>query len=162
MPDLIHRPVLTAKPIAGDRIRLAPLPEGTVLQVNGPAADLPGLEAAATTAGLALRTNGPDQWFLVSDDAIAPPDLPTVFSTVDQSHGRIRIAIEGSAVADVLAKGTALDLASFEVGAATTTLIGHIATHVTRLGEDRFELMVLRGFAESLWHDLETMSAEFR
>ena len=44
---------------------------------------------------------------------------------------------------------------------ATTTLIGHIAAHITRTGPDRFELMPLRGFAESLWHDLETMAAEF-
>ena len=50
----------------------------------------------------------------------------------------------------------------FETDDTRATLIGHIAVHLTRTGPDRFELMVLRGFAESLWHDLETMSAEFR
>ena len=41
------------------------------------------------------------------------------------------------------------------------TLIGHISVHMTRAAPDRFELMVLRGFAESLWEEIAHMGAEF-
>jgi sarcosine oxidase subunit gamma len=63
----------------------------------------------------------------------------------------------------VLAKGTAVDLtlSAFPIGKSTTTLIGHIAAHITRMSAEGFEIMVLRGFAESLWDDLARMSAEF-
>jgi len=82
---------------------------------------------------------------------------------VDQSHGRVRIALSGPMATRVLAKGTAADLSltAFPIHHATTTLIGHIAAHLTRIAEDRFELIVLRGFAESQWEDLDRMSAEF-
>jgi len=167
--ELIHRPVLgSATPLLGDRIRLMPLPEGTVLQVFGDAAHAASLAHAAQHAGLSMRANGSDQWYLVSDEpasGTALPDLasslPDSLSVVDQSHGRVRIAVEGVAVEDVLAKGTGVDLGRFEVGRSTTTLIGHIATHMTRIAIDRFEIMPLRGFAESLWHDLEKMAAEY-
>ncbi len=43
------------------------------------------------------------------------------------------------------------------VGGSTATLIGHIAAHVTRVDKDAFEIIVLRGFAESLWDDLARM-----
>ncbi|MBS9721444.1 sarcosine oxidase, subunit gamma [Tianweitania sp. BSSL-BM11] len=137
------------------------MPEGTLLEVRGPQAELPALEAAADAAGLVIRTNGPDQWFAISGQPMLRLDLPDIFSVTDQSHGRVRIAMEGAAVDDVLAKGMAVDLFDFKIGAATTALIGHITTHIARLDRDRFELTVLRSFAESLWHDLETMSAEF-
>jgi sarcosine oxidase gamma subunit len=82
---------------------------------------------------------------------------------VDQSHGRVRILVRGPMAVRVLAKGTAVDLAlsAFPVGHASTTLIGHIAAHVTRIDQDAFELIVLRSFAESLWDELGLMSQEF-
>ncbi len=159
--ELIHRPVLaSAKPLGSGRIRLTPLPEGTVLQVFGPAAQGTALSEATARAGLSLRPNGPGQWYAVSD-APARPELPDRFSVVDQSHGRVRIAIEGDAVEQVLAKGTGIDLSRFEVGHATSTLVGHVGAHLTRTAADRFELMPLRSLAGSLWHDLERMAAEY-
>lgn len=159
--ELIHRPVLaSAKPLGSGRIRLTPLPEGTVLQVFGPAARGASIAEIAARAGLSLRPNGPGQWYLVGD-APARLELPDGFSVVDQSHGRVRMAVEGDAVEQVLAKGTGVDLSRFEVGHATSTLVGHVGAHLTRTAADRFELMPLRSFAESLWHDLERMAAEY-
>lgn len=167
--ELIHRPALgSATPLRSRCIRLMPLPEGTVLQVLGDAAHVASLAEATQRTGLSMRANGPGQWFLVGDAPLSADtlsdlarSLPDGLSIVDQSHGRVRIAVEGDAVEAVLAKGTGVDLARFETGHATTTLIGHIATHVSRTAIDRFELMPLRGFAESLWHDLEKMAAEY-
>lgn len=167
--ELTHRPVLSsAAPVLATRIRLLPLPEGTVLQVFGDEQHAPRLAEAAARAGLAMRTNGPDQWYLVGDLPVSRASLsdltnvlPEALSVVDQSHGRVRIAVEGEAVEDVLAKGTGVDLARFEVGRSTTTLFGHVAAHMTRTAIDGFELMALRSFAESLWDDLRQMAAEY-
>lgn len=167
--DLIHRPALgAAKPIHSERIHLAPVAEGAILLVIATSGSVEILAAAAAESGFALRANGPGQWYLVGEtslprDAIAAlrQRLGDGFAVVDQSHGRVRIAIEGSAVEDVLAKGTGIDLAAFAIGAATNTLVGHVAVHLTRLSGIRFELMPLRGFAETVWHDLETMAGEF-
>jgi len=167
--ELVHRPALGAvKPVQASRIRLAPLPEGVILQIIGPLDGAAPVADAARQAGLSLRPNGPGQWFLVSDVAMTSAAVEALrgslgagFTVVDQSHGRIRIAIEGMAVEDVLAKGTGVDLAAFAVGHATSTLVGHIPVHLGRLSATAFELMSLRGFAESLWHDLQTMAAEY-
>lgn len=167
--ELIHRAALgSTAPVLASRIRLLPLPEGIVLQVFGSAASAGFLSETAARAGLSLRANGPGQWYLVGDEPRSRAELvelisslPEGFAVVDQSHGRVRIAVEGHAVEEVLAKGTGIDLSRFEVGHATTTLVGHISAHMTRTAAARFELMPLRGFAESLWHDLMVMSREF-
>jgi sarcosine oxidase subunit gamma len=143
-----------------------PLPEGTVLQLFADAAHLPALAGAAGRAAMSLRPNGPGQWYLVSDIRMSKAELaefavelPNGAAIVDQSHGRVRIGIEGAGVEEVLAKGTGIDLSRFDVGAASTALFGHIAAHLTRTSQERFEIMTLRGFAESLWHELQA-SAE--
>ncbi len=164
MPDPIHMPVLAnLTPLVSQRVSLVPLPEGTVVQVLGPAERGDDLRTLAGP-NFSVRENGPGQWFLVGDEpfqwASLKAKLPQGFTAVDQSHGRVRIAIEGEAVEEVLAKGTGVDLAVFEPGQAATTLIGHVASHLTRISADRFELLVMRSFAETVWADLKTMAAE--
>ena len=150
-----HRPAL-AGPVGGGA-RVTALPEGGVLHLlaraGAPAPELDGLRAA-----------GPGQWFLVSE---APADVAALaarfpdLAICDQGHGRVRIAVEGPRAAEMLAKGTAVDLERMAVGASAQTLIGPIGAHLTRTGDQAFELMVLRGFADSLWRDLEAMAAEW-
>ncbi len=118
-------------------------------RAGGPAPDLPGAD---------LRPAGPGQWFLLGD---ALPEGIGDFAVSEQGHGRIRIVVEGPDAAALLAKGTALDLDALAVGASAQTLIGPIGAHVTRAGERRFELMVLRSYAESFWHDLGEMATEY-
>lgn len=168
MPDfeLAHRHALdSVRPLMLGRIRMTPLPEGTVLQLFADAAYFPALASAAGRAAKSLRPNGPGQWYLVSDIRMNRTELaefaaglPSSVSIVDQSHGRVRIAIEGAGVEEVLAKGTGIDLSRFDVGAASTTLFGHIAAHLTRTSQERFEIMPLRGFAVSLWQELSAFS----
>ena len=86
--------------------------------------------------------------------------LPDV-AVSDQSHGRVRIVVEGAQAAEMLAKGTAVDLEGMAVGASASTLVGPLGVHLTRTSAVRYELMVLRSFAEALWHDLEMMAAEY-
>lgn len=153
--------------VGGAEVSLAPLPEGHVIQLLG-IAERAGVPA--TAAGSAIHDGGPGQWFLVGDAPLSHQavgaylaGLPKGAYGIDQSHGRVRIRVAGPRAETVLAKGTGVDLAlaAFPPGTATTTLFGHIAAHVARTDPSTFELMVLRGFAESLWDELVRMSLEF-
>lgn len=176
MPDfaLAHRPAIDpADAPSSPGIRMTVLPEGHVVHILG----RPGgpdladrLRTIAPDEPCAVRTAAPGQWFIVGNTPLAPERLTAMAEALhpeavasDQSHGRVRIGVAGSAVERMLAKGTAVDLslAAFPPGHSATTLVGHIAAHLTRLDATAFEVMVLRSFAESLWEDLARMSAEF-
>lgn len=172
MPQsLTLRPALARLPLQRSGLRIEALLEGTVLHLLAPVGSGPaGLTAELGASGLSLRPVSPGQWFAVGDAVLSntaraalAARLKPAAEVVDQSHGRVRIALSGPMATRVLAKGTAADLSltAFPIDHATTTLIGHIAAHLTRIAEDRFELIVLRGFAESQWEDLDRMSAEF-
>jgi sarcosine oxidase subunit gamma len=174
-PVITPRAALSArKPLIGTGIRIEAMPEGHVIHVlaGAGAGDLaPFLaERAPEQAPFAVRTVSPGQWFIAGDKVLSRSEFTALVTTlqpkadcVDQSHGRVRIRVSGPKVEQMLAKGTAVDLAAvaFPAGHAATTLIGHIAAHLTRTGAEDFEIIVLRGFAESLWDDLETMGREF-
>jgi sarcosine oxidase subunit gamma len=161
------------QPITGAGVSLAAVQEGYLLHILGApdGADLaPVLSDLSGAAPGAVRRVAPGQWFLVGDEPLSEDKLAEILSkiggmakAIDQSHGRVRIRISGPMVERVLSKGTGVDLhqSVFPVGHSATCLIGHIAGHVTRTGDSAFELIVLRGFAESLWDDLAQMSAEF-
>lgn len=170
MPDLPqHRPALAGLFAHGD-VCLDILPEGHLLQVMG-AMDAAALGERLAKVGLAqssVRPAGFQQWFLAGNDALPPSTLADLTAVLagdaflsDQSHGRIRIGVSGGRAADLLSKGTAVDLhpATFAQGQSAMALFGHIAVQLTRTGPDRFELTVLRSFAESLWEDLERLAA---
>lgn len=169
-----HRPALGGKiPLISSSVTLRALPEGHVLHVLSASADddlSETIRAALGREAFAVRVVSPGQWFVVGDQPISAGELTETVQklkphadVIDQSHGRVRLAIAGAKAVSLLAKGAAVDLASnaFPVGCATTTLIGHIAVHVTRVSENGFELMVLRGFAESLWDELAELTAEY-
>ncbi len=169
------RPVLGKKgAIASTAIQLSPLPEGAIIHVLA-APDTADMEARLRNLGsLAngdVRAVSPGQWFIVGEKPLSHTEMKAFLAAlepqatgVDQSQGRVRIRIEGRMAERVLAKGTAVDLsiAAFPAGRSATTLIGHIAAHLTRLDGQMFEVIVLRGFAESLWDDLARMSLEFQ
>ena len=169
-----RRSALGSNPLRSERICISALPEGHVIQVlgkeGGPDLGRSCRRKLADGAKFAVRIAAPFQWYVVGDRALSPEETDTMLDTlhphaagVDQSHGRVRFRIEGPTVERLLAKGTGTDvsLEAFPVGHSATTLIGHIAAHVTRVGEHAFEIMVLRGFAESLWDDFARMAQEF-
>jgi sarcosine oxidase subunit gamma len=117
---------------------------------------------------LGVRTVSPGQYFIVGDASLTRAEtlslaekLKPRADIVDQSDGRVRIAVRGPMAERVLAKGTAVDLARMGMGQSEMTLIGHIGAQITRTGDESFEIIVLRGFAGSLWDDLDHMSREF-
>jgi sarcosine oxidase subunit gamma len=170
---ITRRTALAGRPaVVCAGINIEVLPEGTVFHLlANPASDaMASLRADASSFGLSLRAVAPGQWFVIGEKLLSHAELKALemrlkpkVDIVDQSHGRVRILVRGPMAVRVLAKGTAVDLAlsAFPVGHASTTLIGHIAAHVTRIDQDAFELIVLRSFAESLWDELGLMSQEF-
>lgn len=150
---------------ASDPVILTARDGGTVLQIIGALNHKPDALAAFD-----VRATGPDQWFAVSDAPIPNADLDTLTDAladtahvIDQSHGRVRIAIEGVHAAAALAKGVGVDLHpdAFPIGRAAAMQCGHVSVHLSRTGETRFELIVLRGYALTLWESLIEMSLEF-
>jgi sarcosine oxidase subunit gamma len=172
--DLTPRPALAGKPpLIRNGVSLEPLFGGHILHVLAKSADgdLATFLRVETGGGpFAVRVVSPGQCFIVGDETLAHADTQALAGKlkpradiVDQSHGRVRIVLHGPKAERVLAKGTAVDLAhqAFPIGQAAMTLIGHIGANITRTGADRFEIIVLRSFAESLWDDLDHMSREF-
>ena len=113
---------------------------------------------------------GADQYYAVSErhgeaalHAELKAKLTGLASVSDQSHGRVIIRIGGPRSRNVLAKGTPVDLHTdeFPVGKSAVTQMAHVGVHLTRTGEDSFELSVFRGFAESFWEWLTEQSEEF-
>ena len=168
LSPLADRPAVTSP-----QVTLSVLPEGTILQViAGPNApdQAPGLERLATEAGLALRTTAPGQWLLVGDKPMSHSDMCRLLATlephasgIDQSHGRVRMLLEGPMGAGILSKGTAVDIhpSAFPVGRTVATLIGHVSAHITCVAPQSFEVSLLRSFAETLWDDFTLMCAEY-
>lgn len=160
-------------PVVSAGIGLTPLPEGLIVHVLAKTNDAGVADFIArytANTGYMFRPAGLGQWFIVGDAPLSPSMLDSLIEKllprlygVDQSHGRVRILVEGPMVEKMLAKGTAVDLAlsSFPVNHATTTLIGRVSAHLTRLSDTSFEIMPARSFAESLWDDLLQMSVEY-
>ncbi|MBO0129959.1 sarcosine oxidase subunit gamma family protein [Agrobacterium burrii] len=166
------RPALGAKgAISSAALKLSPMPEGAIIHVlAAPGAADMEVRLRSLAKG-DVRAVSPGQWFIVGEEPLSHAEMKAFLAVlepqatgVDQSQGRVRIRIEGRMAERVLAKGTAADLsiAAFPTGHSATTLIGHIAAHLTRLDGQVFEVIVLRGFAESLWDDLARMSLEFQ
>ena len=40
-------------------------------------------------------------------------------------------------------------------------MLGHVSVHLTRTADQRFEILVARGFCVSVWEDLIHMALEF-
>jgi sarcosine oxidase, subunit gamma len=146
--------------------RIASKPAGHVLQILAPpfAADQSAhLTELSDGSANALRAAGPGIWYVVGDAPLTPQDIaraeirlgPQV-QLIDQSHGRVRMELSGPGAVRLLATGTAVNLSfeRFPIGSACETLFGHIGVHLTRTGADRFELLIARSFAMSLWAEL--------
>ena len=99
-----------------------------------------------------------DQYWVLSRDRglasrLAAVVAPEVGSVTSLSHGRVRLALEGPAARAALATLVPIDLhpAAFAVGDCAQTGIHHLAVLLERAGLDRYELVVLRSYAQALW-----------
>lgn len=89
-----------------------------------------------------------------------PPaeELAALCAVTDQSDAWAVLRLEGPGAADVLARLTSLDLRDgvFKRGHTARTDLRHMMASITRIGVNTWIIMVFRGFAETLVHDLKT------
>jgi len=112
----------------------------------------PGTEIAL--AGGVLRWFGKDSYLLIG--AAAPEGLGVQAAVSDQSDAWARMILDGPEGEAVLARLVPVDLRAgrFEAGHTCRTLLAHVSASITRLGPERFEIMVFRSMAATAVHDL--------
>ncbi len=129
-----------------------------------------GSAVAAALVPHAPQWAGPDQYFVIAEGRgegalyrELKSALDGIASVSDQSHGRVIIRISGVKARAVLAKGTPVDLHPDEcaMGKSALTQMAHVGVHLTRVGENAFDLSVFRGFAESFWEWITEQAEEF-
>ncbi len=106
----------------------------------------PGKSMSAGEA--TLLWSGREQYFLIGAH---PPKLKA--AVTDQSDAWCSVRLSGAAAIDVLARLCPLDLDALAKGDVARSLIGHMQAVIWRDG-DAFNLMVFRGFARTLIHEM--------
>ena len=83
--------------------------------------------------------------------------------TLDLSHSRTQILIQGEHAAECLNRFISLDLrdTSFPIGTAASTSFHHIGIILWR-SRNGFELLLPRAFAQSIWELLAETAPQFR
>jgi len=120
-------------------------------------------DGLAALRGATVMWAGPDQYYVKGAEAAAlKKKLGDAASIIDQSHGRVTFRISGPKSRVLLAKGTPVDLhpSEFPIGKSAVTQMAHVGVHLTRIGQDDFELSVFRGFSESFWEWLTEQALE--
>ena len=119
---------------------------------------------------VSVRWVGPDEWLIVvaGDQAF---DLETRFfeklsghfSLVNISGGSTVFDVSGDHVVDMLKKSIPVDLhlREFPVGKVVSTIFAKSGTIICRLGDNHFELVVRRSFADYLWLWIQDASREY-
>jgi heterotetrameric sarcosine oxidase gamma subunit len=129
-----------------------------------------GEATAAALKGYAAQWAGPDQYFVLAEGRgegalyrELKARLSGIASVTDQSHGRVILRISGAKARAVLAKGTPVDLHpdAFPVGKSALTQMAHVGIHLTRVGDDVFDLSVFRGLSESFWEWITGQAGEY-
>ncbi|MGJ8627498.1 MAG: sarcosine oxidase subunit gamma [Sulfitobacter sp.] len=82
-------------------------------------------------------------------------------AVVDLSDGWACVELSGAAAVDVLARLVPVDLRDgvFKRGHSVRTQVLHMSASITRVGADRFQILVFRSMAATLVHDLKQAMA---
>ena len=149
-------------------VRLTPVEEGQVSSIapfKGKEAQVsavlskavgigfPEVNTCAEAEGVRLVWMGRGKAHLIG---AAPPDLAGLAAVADQSGAEAVLRVDGENAEDVLARLVPLDLrvSAFPVGSTARTQVAHMTASVSRLGDEAFELRVMRSMAGTLWHDV--------
>jgi methylglutamate dehydrogenase subunit D len=99
-----------------------------------------------------------DQYWLVTTDRtlaakLADAVTPEVGTVTPLSHARVRVAVSGAPVRDMLSRVLSIDLdpGVFQIGDAAQTGMHHLGVLVERTGENSYEFYLLRTYAQTLW-----------
>jgi len=150
-------------------IQIAAWPD-TLSAVGDKAAHIIGADTAPGPGRVVSTSNGsilriePLKWWVIGAPAF---ELSSALSinegaVLDLSHSRAYLSISGPQAALLLNRHLPLDLreASFPVGTVATTAFHHTGVTIWR-SDQGYELLMIRGFALSLWQILIESGAQF-
>ncbi|WP_324021275.1 sarcosine oxidase subunit gamma [Pantoea sp. JZ29] len=138
----------------------------TVLGVALPTVPLTSCEEG----DISVRWLSPDEWLVVLPmDQLFPvekalrAEIDGHYSVVNVSGGQTILTLSGKHAIDVLKKSTVLDLhpRAFPVGKVAGSVFAKSSALIRRTGEDRWELVVRRSFADYIWLWLQDASREY-
>lgn len=171
MVDLIPKtPMDNIVPMTIGRVTLSELDVGPMTSISPYKGEVKALSGVLKAAhGMALpapnRSTGKAGaraiWFgreqVVLMGISAQDDLAKHAALTDQSDGWTIVQLHGAGAADVLARLTPLDLRDsvFKKGHTARSDLMHMASSITRTGDDAFMIMVFRSMAGTLLHDLQ-------
>lgn len=119
---------------------------------------------------ISVRWLGPDEWLVVMPmDQLYPvekalrAEVTGHYSLVNVSGGQTLLTLSGKNAVDVLKKSTVLDLhpSKFPVGKVAGSVFAKSSAVIRRTGEESWELVVRRSFADYLWLWLQDASREY-
>ena len=182
----LRTPLFDKTPVKGARIELAELPIAGHFNLRVDPANADAMKRASDCVGVSLPTQplssieadgtrvhwvAPDEWYV-----LMPRDKATGFevafrdamsglhySIVDVSGGQTVLLLSGQGAREVLMKGAAVDVhdSAFAVGKVVGTAIAKSSGMIVRTGDDSYELLIRRSFANYLWDWLSDASQEF-
>jgi heterotetrameric sarcosine oxidase gamma subunit len=171
--NLVHRHVLedhlSAVPTGANPNHLSVVRRPVIFSVLAHRGHEAAVAAVLTALdGGQLRNCGPDEWLLVSKASGASAvetmlgDIPGI-SYVDQSEGRVLLAVRGPSVRQIMAKCVAVDLHPdvFGVGQSANMMCCHVAVNLARTGDDTFEIVASRSSCGALFEEMMEMGREF-
>ncbi len=137
----------------------------SVLAASG--AEVAVARTLAALQDVSVRRCGPAEWLLICEnlgrDALARSLKDAALRFVDQTHAYAVVRLSGPHVRTILAKGTGVDLHRdvFAVGQSANALYGQVHINLARVGDDMFELAVVRSYADFFFQDLMQAGREF-
>lgn len=142
---------------------------GAVHQALG--LELPSALMLVTAGETSLQWLGPDEWLLVvpsgTEFAVEQKLRAALdgqhISIVNVSGGQTLLELTGPKVREVLMKSSSYDVHpnNFPVGKAVGTVFAKSQLVIRHTGEDTWELVVRRSFADYVWLWLQDASAEY-
>jgi sarcosine oxidase subunit gamma len=132
---------------------------------------LPAALAVVSAGDQSLQWLGPDEWLLIVPSGTEFAVEQTLRTALDGQHisivnvsgGQTLLELSGPNVRQVLMKSTSYDVhpSSFPVGKAVGTHFAKSQLVIRHTGEDTWELVVRRSFADYIWLWLQDASAEY-
>ncbi len=142
----------------------------SIAKVLGASLPMEPLSSAESEQAL-IQWISPDEWLIVVDggreaevEAQLREQLKGHYSIVDVSGAQTILALSGPDAINVLKKSTPYDVhpRHFPVGKCVSTVFARgVPIQIRRAGEERWELVVRRSFADYIWMWLQDASAEY-
>lgn len=131
---------------------------------------LPGRLSSTESESLTLCWLAPDEWLLLCPGAEAfaieqklRQALSGHVSIVNVSGGQTLLCLQGDKIGELLMKSTSYDIhdRNFAVGKVVTTVFAKSQAIIRRTGENHWQLVIRRSFADYIWLWLQDAAAEY-